>query len=347
MAINLSQAILHGLCIHMVGNNLQNEGIRLSTEAIVIDDENIRTLILKYFLSAFKNTPFFNLHHEEDLVQNKVFEYASTIFENGDNLLMQSQNLAHLLYEKSIHPRITGGELYVVKLSDCFVDDEVVDAVGIFKSESKETFLKVYPAGDNYEIDCEQGININKLDKGCLIFNTEKEMGYKVCLIDNKSDEARYWKEDFIGAKPREDNFYYTENYMKMCKNFFNDKLKEEFKTDRVDEVSFLNKSSKFFEEKEVFDVEQFKQEVIQQPEIFDLFDEYKEKYQEENEAKITDEFNISQPAVKNYKKIFKSVIKLDKNFHIYVHGNRELIEKGIDPVTGMNFYRLMFKSEF
>ncbi len=347
MAINLSQTVLEGLCVHKVGNNLQNEGINLSNTPLLIEDETVRTLILKYFLSAFKNTPFFNLYHAEELSQNNVFEYVTAIFENEDELLTQSQNLAKHLYDKSIHPRITGGELYVVKLGECFVDDEVLQAVGLFKSESKETFLKVYPTGDNYAIDYEQGININKLDKGCLIFNTEKEMGYKVCLIDNKSDEARYWKEEFIGAKPREDNFYYTENYMKMCKNFFNDKLKEEFKTDRVDEVSFLNKSSKFFEEKEVFDVEQFKQEVIQQPEIFDLFDEYKEKYQEETEAKITDEFNISQPAVKNYKKIFKSVIKLDKNFHIYVHGNRDLIEKGIDPATGMNYYRLMFKTEF
>ena len=38
-----------------------------------------------------------------------------------------------------------------------------------------------------------------------------------------------------------------------------------------------------------------------------------------------------------------KSVIKLDKNFHIYVHGGEGLIRKGYDPETGMAFYQLYF----
>ncbi|MDR0604368.1 MAG: hypothetical protein LBG80_08720 [Bacteroidales bacterium] len=33
--------------------------------------------------------------------------------------------------------------------------------------------------------ESEKGININKLDKGCLIFNTERENGYIVAVVDN------------------------------------------------------------------------------------------------------------------------------------------------------------------
>ena len=34
------------------------------------------------------------------------------------------------------------GEFYVAYFSDCVLDDEIVDAIGIFKSENKDTYLK-------------------------------------------------------------------------------------------------------------------------------------------------------------------------------------------------------------
>ena len=42
---------------------------------------------------------------------------------------------------------------------------------------------------------------------------------------------------------------------------------------------------------------------------------------------------------------MFKGVLKLDKNFHIYIHGNRELIEQGIDK-DGRKFYKIYFERE-
>ena len=39
----------------------------------------------------------------------------------------------------------------------------------------------------------------------------------------------------------------------------------------------------------------------------------------------------------KKSKKYFRSVIKLDKNFSLYVHGDRDNIEKGFDEEKGMN----------
>jgi hypothetical protein len=56
-------------------------------------------------------------------------------------------------------------------------------------------------------------------------------------------------------------------------------------------------------------------------------------------------EFEIDNKAVKKQAKIFKSVLKLDKNFHIYIHGNRNLIEKGIDE-DGRKYYKIFFESE-
>ena len=48
-----------------------------------------------------------------------------------------------------------------------------------------------------------------------------------------------------------------------------------------------------------------------------------------------------------NYdKNQYKKVIKLDDNFHIYVHGRRELIERGYDEEKGQTFYKIFFDQE-
>jgi hypothetical protein len=149
-----------------------------------------------------------------------------------------------------------------------------------------------------------------------------------------------------LNLKLIENDYVHTQNYIQFCKNFFEDKLGEVYETSRADEVDYLNKSQKYFQDKEVFDVKEFEREVIKQPEIIDLFHSYKEDYQENNEVKIHDEFDISEQAVKSNKKFLKSVIKLDKNFHIYIHGNKDYVERGVDEVQGLNYYKLFYKKE-
>ncbi|MNL79456.1 hypothetical protein D3C87_2060650 [compost metagenome] len=60
----------------------------------------------------------------------------------------------------------------------------------------------------------------------------------------------------------------------------------------------------------------------------------------------LPDSFDISSQAFKKQAKIFKSILKLDKNFHVYIHGRADMIEKGFDDATGLNFYKLFFKEE-
>ena len=67
--------------------------------------------------------------------------------------------------------------------------------------------------------------------------------------------------------------------------------------------------------------------------------------YREDNDLEIEDQFEISKPAVKKQSKVFKSVLKLDKNFHIYIHGNKDMIERGVEK-DGRKFYKIYFESE-
>ncbi|HXA02731.1 MAG TPA: nucleoid-associated protein [Cytophagaceae bacterium] len=344
---NFHDSTLNSLAINFVGNKSREEQLKVSKSLIEVD-QPIRNLLVKYFLGPFKNNEFYNFTHNSDLDLNEIYTYASEIFSDPDRFFIQSVNVSKHLYENSVHPRVKGGELYIAYFSGCIVEGEVVDAIGIFKSESRETYLKVYPAGDGFEVSSDDGININKLDKGCLIFNSDKETGYKVCIADNinRSDEARYWRDDFLGLKPRHDSYHMTQNYLQMCKSFITEKVTEDFEVSKADEIDLMNKSVKYFKEKEVFDLDEFTTDIIRQPALIDSFRSFKDEFQKGSEMRIYDEFNISATAVKSSSRIFKSVIKLDKSFHIYVHGNRNNIVKGFDEERQMNYYQIFFKEE-
>jgi hypothetical protein len=345
--LHLSEVTINKLAMHLVGNKLREEEIRIASGIIPTGDA-VNELLLKYFLSPFKSNEFYHLFHEDGLQLNEVYNYVEQIFENPENLYIQSVKLAKHLYENSTHPKIKGGEFYVVYLNGCEFEGKIYDAVGLFKSEIKDTFLKVFPSGDNFNIDYEDGINIKSLDKGCLIINTEKEKGYLVAVVDNlsRAGEAQFWRDHFLQLKQREDNYFLTENVMRMCHQFVVDKLPEKFEITRADQVDLLNKSAKFLKEQDEFDIESFTNEIFKQPEIKDTFNQFKDEYQEEMDFELNQSFKIADEAVKRQSRFFKSVIKLDKNFHIYIHGNKERVLKGYDEKRGMHFYQLFFESE-
>ncbi|MGN6646824.1 MAG: nucleoid-associated protein [Cytophaga sp.] len=333
---------------HFVGNKSDEEGITISKTPLQLNDESLKELLLNYFTSPFKNKEYNHFHHETDLNLNELYTFCSNIFTDPDSLYIQSINIAKHLYEQSKHPMIKGGEFYVVYFDDCVIDGETTDAIGLFKSETKETFLKIFPQGDGYEAVSDKGIDIRKLDKGCFVVNSEKENGYKVCVVDNtnKSSDAQYWKDDFLKIVSRNDSFHYTQNYMNMCKSFVTEQMPEAFEVSKTDQIDLLNRSVNYFKKNESFDMQAFTNDVIQDELLIDSFKEYKTKFQEDYQMPIVDEFEISTPAVKKYAKVFKSVLKLDRNFHIYIHGNKDLIERGRDDVSGMNFYKIYYNQE-
>lgn len=349
--IYFSEANLAEISVHRVGNKANDEYVVLSEKSMHLTDEMLNKLLLQYFLAPFQkvNDIYRLMHPNNELDLNEVYHFASEIFATGDTFHENSKKLAKYLYEISNHPKIKAGELYVVYFENVQIEGQLYDALGIFKSETKESYLKVYPEQDGFKLEYEQeAININKLDKGCLIFNTEKEEGYQVAVIDqtNRSSEAVYWKDEFLKLKVRNDNYNQTQNILGVYKTFVNEKLDEEFEVSKTDKIDLLNRSMKYFKEKDTFDMDEFANEVIANEEGADLFKSFTKTYAEEFDAPIADSFEISDAAVKKQNAAYKSVLKLDKNFHIYVHGNKDLIEKGYDDERNMNFYKVYFREE-
>ena len=350
--VTFFEASLNTISVHHVGNPSQNEMYALSDAPLQLKDEIIPNLLMQYFLKPFEkaNEVYHLTHSSGDLNLNEIFHFVTKVFDEKEKFHEASELIAKFLFKVTTHPNIKGGELYVSYFNKVQIEGNLMDAIGIFKSENKETYLKVYPDEGGFQVDYEENaININKLDKGVLIFNIEKENGYKVVVIDKATggqDAAVYWKDDFLQLKIRNDSFNQTNNTLGIYKNFVTQKLDDEFEMSKADKIDLLNRSMKYFKEKETFDMDEFTGEVIGNPAAIESFRTFKNQYEQEFDSPIADTFEISGNAVKKQARDYKSVLKLDKNFHIYIHGDKQLIEKGFDDDKAMNYYKVYFKEE-
>src|SRR5690606_12418587 len=122
----------------------------------------------------------------------------------------------------------------------CVFQGQKTDAIGLFKSDMKDVFLKL----TSTKIGHERGVKIDKLDKGCLIFDLEENNGYKVCIVDsNKSNDTQYWKDDFLSIKPASDNYHFTKDFLSITKNFITTQIQNDFEISKADQIDFLNRS--------------------------------------------------------------------------------------------------------
>lgn len=333
------------LIVHFVGNKNNGDGVRFSSAETNFEKvEEHFTLMMN---NSFNLEELYCFHYLPKVELNPVYQFVKSIFADNFSFVEQTQNCSRILYDKSNHPKIKGGELQVAYFTGCVINGKTIDAIGFFKSENKETFLKVLTSKVGFDLESEKGIAVRKLDKGCLIFNTKEKDGYLVSVVDNtnRGEEAQYWKDEFLGVKPITNEFHQTNEFLGITKNFVTKQLSEDFEVSKADKIDLLNRSVEYFKTHGSFDKKEFEKEVFQDAGIIKSFRNFDDNYRQENEIELTDNFDISPQAVKKQARVFKSVLKLDKNFHIYIHGNRELIEQGVEK-DGRKFYKIYFNEE-
>jgi hypothetical protein len=337
--------MLSKIIVHKVGNKINQEHLFLSENELQID-EGMKELLTDYFLNAFKSEEQFQFYSDSYLSLNPLYSSASEIFEDLDKFRFESENIAKHLFEISASPRVQGGELFVVFFEGGITEEgDQINSIGIFKTENKNPFLKINLNEDDYEIEKDYGISLAKLDKGCLIYNTDKESGFAISVVDNnKNGDQYYWFEDFLKVRQRDDEYFHTQETLSVFKDFVIKQLPQEFDVDKPDQAEFLTKSITFFKEKEEFKYDDFVNDVLVDPNVIESFSNFKSDYEQEMQVSISEDFPINQTAVKKNQRYFKSVIKLDKNFSIYVHGDRKMIEQGQDEHG--KYYRLYFEEE-
>src|SRR5690606_12334124 len=287
--INLFNTQIESLSIHRVGNKSRAEAIFLSENTFNISDE-ITPLLKEYFFKPFreKEENYYQFAHDVDLEYNMLYTIISTIFNNPTTVHDQSKNIARHLYDQSNHPHIKNGELYVSYLTNVSIDNNIVDAIGIFKSEVKADFIQFEEKESNLEMQLKQGINLSKLDKGCIIFNHKKGEGYKILTVDSNRYDARYWLEHFLSVDAFQDEKFNTKKYLKFVQDFAKEVVLPA--EDKKEEVMFMNRSVNYFAKNDEFEEQNFINEVIENPDLQAEFKSYKtdraDKYSIEEDRK-------------------------------------------------------------
>lgn len=329
--------------LHVVGNKSEDEGVFLSDKSIELNEET-SGILQKYLLGQVTTDGYSEFWHESQMELNEVYSFVKSIFEDNSVFEEKSASIAKHLYACSTHPKIKSGELCVVYFKNIIVDTVTCDAVGLFKSENKDTFLRVVMDGGRSSIMSETGININKLDKAAIIFNTQVENGYWVTVIDrtNKATEAKYWTDDFLKVKPCNNSYNQTENLIAMTRSFVS-RLPEE--GNRSEKALMVQRSMEAVKASTV-KMDEYALEVFKDEEVARQFSEFTRKRSEGDGFGLEGEIKISQQAVKKKQTTTLTTVKLDGNFDIRIHGGEQLIEQGYDEEKGMKYYKLYYREE-
>ncbi|MDT0293885.1 nucleoid-associated protein [Mesonia ostreae] len=348
--INVYNAQIESLSIHRVGNKARNEGIFLSQSPIVLNDE-LNALLKEYFLKSFreKEENYYQFVHETDLEFHDLYNATAEVFDDPRTIHENSKKIAQLLFNEGKHPHIKNGELYVVYFENMLLDNEKVDAIGIFKSEVKHDFLQFEEKSENLEAILQQGVNLNKLDKGALIFNKGKEEGFRVLSVDSNRYDTKYWLEQFLGVDVFADENFYTKKYLKFCQDFAKDVVLPA--EDKQQEVMFMNRAVNHFAKNDNFQESNFLNEVMENPELIPEFQNYKTEKAPKYKIEDLTEFPVSNTAVTSARKKIKSVINLDTNVQIKMdfinpESAEKFLEKGWDEEKQMYYYLIYFNKE-
>jgi hypothetical protein len=326
----INESIIRHAAFHP---NESETGIVLDTQRTGAAD-----LFRKLFLSPFANSfETFQFAHQIGLDYNVAFKISREL-RNGASLQHISAQYVKHLRACSRHPKIKPGDFFVTIVEDIFFEGSFYDGIGIYKFESRDHFLQT----DVDDLPISEGFGTSKAEKASLILFTEEP--FTIFLIDTKSDGTQYWQDDFLKVIPKNDEANDTSNVIKITRTFV-DKLKFDPTVDGADRAHMINRSLEYLRSNENFNKDEFERSVFEDIGTTTRFREFDEECRTSMGIAITDRFRIATDIVRRQARRIKAVIKLDKNFHVYVHGDRNMIERGRDP-DGRKYYKLFYNDE-
>ena len=339
------------LSIHLLDHDETPSQLHLTSTPVPQDTSDKWDILSHFMLSPFNDFQGYKRFSDRkgNMESHIVNGIIKRFFDGTTDFHDTTRRLAQALFRVSDHPGIKSGDLLVALIEDIGFEDELVNGIAIIKSETKSDFLKLtYLPDEAYEIIADTGIQVDKIDKGCLIFNVRPNNGFAVASIDRtaRNMDAQYWNDSFLHLKYLDPSFATTQQYMNMAQTYVSHQMTEDFDMQRADQVGVMNDAANYFKSNQTYDESAFQAEVFQdEPQVIESFQKYKQAYANELGVELPDQFNISNLAVKKSAKDFKSVLKLDKNFHVYIHGDRSNIIHGTDP-DGRKFYKLFYENE-
>ncbi len=343
-----AEATLRHISVHKL--NIENSNVLYSDAPINISSDWIADELVRHATWAFEEKAelyqFRQMQGDEN-DRYAVHQAVSSYWADDMDFHALSKLLAMNLFQSANHHQVKSGEFILMALENVIFEDQLIRCLALIKSESKDSFITFADSASRIDLSHHHGILITKLDKAAIIYDVIREDGYRLSIVDRKNGrvEAQYWREHFLVCENVSDAFHYTKRYMNLTETYLKHKLEDEFQIDGADRANLIRRTADYFKSNDSFDEETYQKEVLQDDNVIHSFNQYKESSLLEFAEELPDSFPISHNAVKRYAKNFKSVLKLDKNFHIYIHGDRSMIESGSDS-DGRKYYKLYFDTE-
>ena len=342
-----------GLVLAKVGNPSRDEPLQTSKQVLLVEDED-QGMLSSIFLRPFKSLGMqgHRFHHHTSLEKHELNECAAAVLGDEAALLERGCEVAKRLYSKSSHPNIKSGDLCISLIDGLEIEGEKKRAICILKSESVTPFLSISAKDGDLQLSTEQGINPEKIDKGCLILDHCAGKGYYVLTFDRAGSESRFWVRDFLGVVPISDPTLMTKKVAEMAMAAVASDGAE------VDDDSppwKVNDSAKealsYFDGKKKFSLQEFEEQALRTPQAKAKFAAERKRVEEEEGVKVADAFDISKRDVVKAKKGMKSVMKLDTGVEIrlkpkVVDNPDTVLEKGFDEAKGMKFIKVYYNKD-
>lgn len=346
--ISFNSATVTNLVLAKVGNPQRDEPLQTSKEVFTVDEAD-RELLTALFLKPFRNLIAHRFQHHSSLDKHEMNLLASGIFAAPGKLLAHGIDIASRLYSKSSHPNIKSGDLCISLVDDIEIEGQATTALCILKSESVVPFLSISTEDGDLRLHTEQGINPEKIDKGCLIINHWPEKGYYVLTFDRGGNESRFWVREFLGLQAVPDSSFLTNTYAGLAvaavKHQFEETAPPEQTSRAAQEVI------EWFDDREHFDLQEFEEKILKTPEAVARFAEQRSKVEEEQGLALDTHFEIAPKEVKKAKKQAAAIVKLDTGFEVHIKPvfsttEEPYLERGFDETKGMSYLKLWYNAD-
>lgn len=345
--MNVDDAVIADIAIHKIGNKKALQELVLGQSLFEPDSDEL-AILQGFFLDHFKSVEFYNFKlANSEVAHSQVWQLVTEIFNDEQTFHAHTCQMARLLYALTESDLLDSGILFACLVRDIMIGDELTDAIGIYLCSDSDIFVTPRHLQTQPQLDFTHGTFVGKHEMACLIYHTDIEEGFKIDIIDKskKNKEGQLWKDHFLKLKPAHDNFFQTNHVMGLTKSFVDNHLPLEFEVEKPQQLEFLDRSMDYFKSNDHFSQKEFADQIFGDMNISEAFGDYKQNYLQQNDIAMDTDFSLDQNAVKRQARHFKSVIKLDRNFHIYIHGDRSRIERLTDE-QGRKYYKLYFDQE-
>lgn len=342
-----------GLVLAKVGNPSRDESLQTSKRVFQVEDADQPTLT-GIFLKPFRNLVGQRFHHHATLEKHEMNACATAVFGDPASLLENGCEIARRLHSKSSHPNIKAGDLCISLVEGILMDGEPKRAICILKSESVTPFLSILAKDGDLQLSTEQGINPEKIDKGCLILDHFPHKGYCVMTFDRAGSESRFWIRDFLGVVPISDASLMTKRIAEMAVTAVATTEPDGGGDDGAPpwDVNLAARDAlSYLDGKKKFSLQEFEEQALRTPAAKARFAEQRKRIEEEEGVTLGEDFDISKRDVTKARKLMKSVMRLDTGVEIrlkpkVVDKPDAVLEKGFDEAKGMKFIKVYFNRD-